>query len=250
MVADELQVLMCEGCQLERWPPPLFHASAWPRTASFLKTQDVHGELRGRSNFSQPRGLVCSCTEEEREHGRLELAAEVGDLHEAAARQVTHGADPLQATMADTLIGALKDAIVEQDAIALKVVDDPLDEDAKHSIAVTIDLALGSLDNLLRQCCRPWALIWHCLDAGALDPLILLWSTIQSKGGTDVAADCCQTVAQLLNWADVPLDGLHWVGYACLQSVGAPLTQELLALIAGHLRAPLAGDSNCLGPSL
>ena len=105
----------CDGCQLERWPQPLFDASAWPRTASFINSDRSvfdkrHPQLRGRMLFSQPAGCVCSCTAEEREARRAKQVAEVRGLHDAAASAAMHGADPLEAAIADAALCVLRDA--------------------------------------------------------------------------------------------------------------------------------------------
>ena len=218
--------IYCEGCQLMRWPQPLFDSGGWPRTAKRIQ---MDRNLRGRQYFAHGLGEVnvCSCDESQREALQESRMLGVVARDAAARRSATCGADHLKAAVAGAAVRAMR---LHAGPPELHLTD----TQRRQSRQVAEQVG-NAADNLLRQLFDgDWScqhsdvrrLAAHCSDTvGSLAPGLL------TRGAFNV-------LSVLVAAADGPVAGLPWVGYACMQLTGASLSSDLLGLIGQHVRQP------------
>jgi hypothetical protein len=257
----------CDSCQCERWPPPLFSSSSWPRTATVINRDDdsrcIEIEcLYSRKHFAHPKFLVCSCTPEERESAQLELEESVTKMNEAAKLAATCGAEPLEAAMADACLSALDTCLAVDDEPRIQHVLDPPHQlvlsESLHTLAhmlhkSTLQPPLAQEERPTRPCWNwndeldgrkldgPSPLAAHCLSAKTVTDLTAVWSAKQPGDHVLDDGSMLDMLSTLLkDPIGCALDGLHWVGYACKANTGRQMARELLELVAAHLRAPRA----------
>jgi hypothetical protein len=244
---DCLPPMYCEGCQLVRWPEPLFDAVRWPRTANRIIRD---GMLRGRTAFALPkpggrteqRG-ICHCDEAGREAARLQRAKPILARDQAARQSATCGADHLLSAMVDAATDVIR-AWDENEGVS--------DREAFLVALNAADVIFEVVDSVIDD---PFARRMHAHCSAATGPLTKLWvhsleqvflGSSQTSLEQTLAIDAFQIFQtraftffkQVFDTLPLSLDGLHWVGHACTQLTGESRVYDMLSLIAEHVRQP------------
>ena len=263
-----MQPVQCVGCQLVRWPEPLFDATRWPRTANRIIRD---GMLRGRKAFALPKrgGLeqreICCCDDAGREAARLKRAEPVLARDRAARESATCGADHLLAAMVDAATDAIRAweqrmeqrmADAAQDGGSATCDEDESDREAFLMAlkAANVIFEAGTEPKTAVERIPPSRLHAHC--GGVIGLLTKVWGHADRTASSSrqiilevpnfqISALDFQNRAfiffqRVFETLPPSLDGLHWVGHACTQLTGESRVYDLLSLVAQQVRQPRA----------
>ena len=223
---------------------------------------------------AQQRG-ICQCTDDEREASWLRQTAAVSAREQAARDSATCGADHLLAAIADAAAGALDGVAALTPVLGFgNVYEAELNAalagnalcDALKSPWTSICKSRSTID-----ASRSKTVAAHC--SNTVTTLTKLWmrslqrldNEDDEESGSDLDYDSSddegyeyrasqprtsrqqleefssrafESLGLLLGSVAPALDGLHWVGHACMQRTGVHLGRDVLGLVAQHLRQP------------